>query len=147
MVVDPVALADVWFRAHRRFDVVFRGHQGPSPTQLELFNLLSEAGTLSLMEAAGRMGVSGATLARAVDAAVRRGWIAKVRDPQDRRVVWLRNTEAGTREQEALRLLLANHLTRLLDGASSDDVSGLGRVLARVSGLQPAEEASVRLPR
>ena len=132
---DTKALATLWFRAHRRFDAVFRAMEGdvPSPTQLELLHLLAEVGTLPTMEAAARLGLAGATLARAVDAAHRRGWVEKLRDPQDRRVVWLRATPEGESARDSLDRALADKLGRLTEGLSAADLLSLERVLERVA--------------
>ncbi len=75
---------------------VFRGREGePTATQWHILNALAGSGPLTLMAAAARLGVTGATAARAVSAAARHGWLIKDRDPQDRRVVWLRITPLG----------------------------------------------------
>jgi DNA-binding MarR family transcriptional regulator len=132
---DPRALARLWFQAHRRFDAAFRAQKGdgPSSTQLELLHLLNREGTLATMDAADRMGLAGATLARAVDAAARRGWVEKMRDPQDRRVVWLRATEAGRAAQEHVDDVLAHLWARFTADLPAADLVSLERVLTRVA--------------
>lgn len=145
--IDPVTLADRWFRAARRFDAVFRTRQiGPSATQLDILNLLAEKGTVSLMEAAEGVGISGATAARAVNAAAGRGWLLKDRDPQDRRVVWLRTTEEGSRIRAEMRTLAAEHLAQLLSGAVPEDVQVLDRLLLYMGSSASDAETSSRTP-
>jgi DNA-binding MarR family transcriptional regulator len=76
--------------------------------------------------------VSGATAVRAVEAAHRRGWIEKVRDPQDRRVVWLHTTERGLLEREALRHQMADHLLQLLASLTPPDREQFVALLSRL---------------
>jgi DNA-binding MarR family transcriptional regulator len=105
------ALAERWLLVAWRVSSVFRTREGgPSLTQWQILTQLHDAGTLALMAVADRLGVTGATAARAVAAAERRGWIVKDRDPHDRRLIWLRATPDGeavrqeTAEQVAERL-------------------------------------------
>jgi DNA-binding MarR family transcriptional regulator len=137
--VDPLVLQDLWFRAQRRFARALRsdGAAGmPSLTQLELMDLLESQGTLSLMHAAERLGVTGATAVRAVEAAVRRGWIEKMRDPQDRRVVWLRTTPAGLSAREAARRVMARRLQAMLEGATAEELAIMARLLGIMAGWE-----------
>lgn len=132
-MTDTDQLADRWFRATRQFESVFRARQSlPSPTQLDILNLLAQDGTVSLMDAAARLGVSGATLARAVEAAHSRGWLYKDRDPQDRRVVWLRATPSGEAARTEMLTLARRRLASMLADVDPSDVAVLDRVLARI---------------
>lgn len=133
------ALAQLWLRATRRVESSFRDTAAhPSPTQLQLLELL-DRGSLRLMAAAALLGVSGATCTRAVDAAARRGWLTKVRDPQDRRVVWVRITPEGHAARRGMEAILEMHLERLLRGAAAEERAAWERVLGQM-GDGPGEE-------
>ena len=115
------AAARQWLWLDWEVGAVFRGRDGdPSTTQWHILNILLESGPLTLMAAAERLGVTGATTARAVAAAARRGWLLKDRDPQDRRVVWLHITPSG---EAAVAATMGRVAARL--GAVADRVPGV----------------------
>lgn len=105
-----------WLWLDWEVGAVFRGRDGePSTTQWQILNTLSESGPLNLMAAAAHLGVTGATAARAVAAAARHGWLLKDRDPQDRRVVWLRITPSGKAAVAATMARVAARLAAVAD--------------------------------
>lgn len=105
-----------WLWLDWEMGAVFRGRDGePSATQWQILNTLAESGPLTLMAAAAHLAVTGATAARAVAAAARHGWLVKDRDPQDRRVVWLRITPSGEGAVAATMARVANRLAVVAD--------------------------------
>lgn len=108
------ALARHWLDLEWQVGSVFRTRgDGPSRTQWQILNVLAESGTMALMAMAVRLGVTGATVARAVAAAERRGWILKDRDPHDHRLIWLRATPAGEQIREQTAERVAERLAQL----------------------------------
>jgi DNA-binding MarR family transcriptional regulator len=132
-------LAGMWIRAVRRLDTARRGSkQLPSLTQLQLLEVLDE-GALPLMAVARRLGITGATCTRAVDSAVRRGWLARIRDPQDRRVTWLRATPEGLRARHDLEDLIETQLIQSLTTVSSEDQAAFWRTLSVLADGAPGD--------
>jgi len=132
-------LAGTWIRAVRRLDAAWRGAKElPSLTQLQLLEVLDE-GALPLMAVARRLGVTGATCTRAVDSAVRRGWLDRIRDPQDRRVTWLRVTPEGLRARHDLETLIETQLVQSLSTVSTEDQAAFWRTLAVLADGEPRE--------
>ena len=84
-------------------------HGGVRVSVSEVFALgeLSEAGTLSQRELAVRLGLEKSTVSRLAGSMERRGWLARERDPANRRLYRLRLTAKGravaTRVGEDLR--------------------------------------------
>jgi len=132
------ALARRWLDVEWRVGAVFRtGGGGPSLTQWQILNVLAESGTMALMAMAMRLEVTGATVARAVAAAERRGWILKDRDPHDHRLIWLRPTPAGEaiREQTAQRV--AERLAQLGEHVAPAEHNQLLAVLSQMAASAP----------
>lgn len=78
-----------------------------TPTQYQILGILSEHATVTLLEIAGLLQVAAPTATRAVDALEQKGLLVKDRDPQDRRIVWLRLTMKGQGfyvDERAMRL-------------------------------------------
>ncbi len=92
------SLFDAAFRVLRLMARQFaRGKPGHmTPTQYHILYVIRDMGTLTLMDMAKHLQVSAPTATRAVDALVQKGLLNKERDPQDRRLVWLRLSNAGT---------------------------------------------------
>ncbi len=93
----PVVIFDQVFQLTRQFERQFRdqGDQGLSTTQFQAMEILEQDEPLTAMVMAHRLHIAGPTATRALEALDRRRLIAKDRDPQDRRVIWLRLTDTG----------------------------------------------------
>ncbi|MCL5015622.1 MAG: MarR family transcriptional regulator [Firmicutes bacterium] len=94
------ALFDAAFRVLRMMARQFAQDRGPAhitPTQYHILYLIRDRQTLTLMDMAKHLQVSAPTATRAVDALVQKQMLSKERDPQDRRLVWLRLSEEGIR--------------------------------------------------
>ncbi|MCY0878312.1 MAG: MarR family transcriptional regulator [Firmicutes bacterium] len=81
----------------RSFEREFReqGANDLSTTQYEALLRLEAMQPITAMALAAMLRIKGPTATRALDSLVRRRYVVKERDPQDRRVVWLRMTEFG----------------------------------------------------
>jgi DNA-binding MarR family transcriptional regulator len=96
--VDDSALFEATFALLRLLGRNFRREREPlniTPTQYHALALMREAGTTTLMAMAGLLRVAGPTATRAIDALEQKGLVVKDRDPQDRRIVWLRLSDEG----------------------------------------------------
>ncbi len=92
------SLFDALFRVLRMMARSFAKDRAPehiTPTQYHILYLIRDRQTLTLMDMAKHLQVSAPTATRAVDALVQKHLLNKERDPQDRRLVWLRLSEEG----------------------------------------------------
>ncbi len=93
------SLFDALFRVLRMMTRSFAKDRRPehiTPTQYHILYLIRDRQTLTLMDMAKHLQVSAPTATRAVDALVLKQMLCKERDPQDRRLVWLRLSEEGS---------------------------------------------------
>lgn len=102
---------------------------GLTPTQYHVLAVLGEQGPISLMEAAALLKVAGPTATRTVEALARRGLVDKDRDPQDRRIFWLRLTVAGERLLARERADHVHYFAGLMAKLAPDDAHTLVRLL------------------
>ena len=84
------------FALTRDFERNFREPgAGVSTTQFQALSILTQGEPITAMKMAERLRIAGPTATRALDSLEHRQLIVKERDPQDRRIVWLRLTESG----------------------------------------------------
>ena len=91
-------LIDATFRMVRTFELLYREEPDPhhiTPTQYHALELLHTHQSVTLMDMAHRLKVSAPTATRAIDTLEHKGLLVKDRDPQDRRIVWLRLSVPG----------------------------------------------------
>lgn len=105
----------------RDFERNFRelGDAELSTTQYQALAILAEVEPVTAMAMAGLLRIAGPTATRTLDSLERRGLVVKERDPQDRRVVWLRITGAGRlaleQQKERQRVWMEHILEPLKD--------------------------------
>lgn len=110
---------DQLFELIRDFERQFRdqGEKDLSTTQFQALSILIETEPMTAMSMAARLRVAGPTATRTLDSLERRRLVIKERDPQDRRMVWLRLTERGRdswiTERERQRRWMADRLEDL----------------------------------
>ena len=116
---------------------------GISMAQLNIMYTLQRDGVMTMSHLAEVLGVSLSNATGLVDRMEERGFIERSRVPEDRRVVLVRVTEAGTRmiqESDALSdELMRNVLARL-------DPAGLPAIAHAVAEVRSAIEATAALP-
>jgi len=85
----------IWLEARRRLDRAL----APLELRAREFWLLAIAGrgNVPQHEIAEVCGLDPSTLVAVLDGLERRGWLRRQRNPRDRRVHWVRRTEAGDR--------------------------------------------------
>jgi DNA-binding MarR family transcriptional regulator len=83
----------IWLEVRRRLDSALE----PMGLRAREFWLLAIAGRgdFSQHEVASRCGLDPSSLVAVLDGLERRGWLSRQRNPADRRVQWVRRTEAG----------------------------------------------------
>lgn len=83
------------------------------PVHFRLLNLLSRH-PATLTELADRQAVSPPTMSKTIAMLEQRGWVARVRSPEDRRVVIIQVTPAGRQALQDTHQRAAAYLTELL---------------------------------
>lgn len=92
------SLFDATFALGRLLSRRFRREREPlniTATQYHALAIMQESHTTTLMEMAALLKVAGPTATRSIDALEQKGLVIKDRDPQDRRIVWLRLSSEG----------------------------------------------------
>ena len=130
------------FQFVREFERQFRdqGEFDLSTTQFQALSTLREAEPLTAMAMAGLLRIAGPTATRAVDSLKRRGLIVKERDPQDRRIIWLRLTQAGRElweRQQERQLAWVSGMLQTLDNQEQRTLTELLGKLEIQAALLP----------
>jgi DNA-binding MarR family transcriptional regulator len=133
--LDPVqAILDlyprIYFACHTRH--VHDSETGTvlSRHQASILSHLDDVDPIKLTELAEHMGVTPSTMSLSAQRLERQGFIERVRDSSDRRVVNLRLTPAGVRVKDSQSVLdrerVAGVLAQLSSGDQAAAVAGLG---------------------
>lgn len=102
-------------------------HDGVRASASEVFALgeLAETGPLSQQQLGDRLGLEKSTVSRLAAGLERRGWLERVRDPDDRRFYRLRLTADGTEAAHRIAGFLARRHGDLLSGLTGPERDGL----------------------
>jgi DNA-binding MarR family transcriptional regulator len=107
-----------------------------SAHQAGILSHLDDVEPTKLLDLAHHLGVTASTMSLAVDRLVRQGFVTRQRDPEDRRAVHLRLSEAGVRVKEAQSVLdpqrVRSVLRRLAPPDRKKAIEGLA-LLARAA--------------
>ena len=107
--------------------------------QASILDHLDEIEPTTVMDLAGHMGVTSATMSIALDRLERKGYVVRLKDAKDRRRVHVRLTSAGVRVREASSVLDATRVEALVARLSDDEraraIEGLA-LLARAAQEQ-----------
>src|SRR6478735_12238496 len=110
--------------------------------QASILDHLDEIEPTTVMDLAGHMGVTSATMSIALDRLERKGYVVRLKDTKDRRRVHVRLTTAGVRVRESSSVLDASRVealvARLTDEERARAIEGLG-LLARAGQDQTQE--------
>jgi DNA-binding MarR family transcriptional regulator len=113
--------------------------------QASILDHLDELEPTTVMELAGHMGVTAGTMSISIDRLERKGYVARGKDPKDRRRVHVRLTTAGVRVREANSVLDASRVEALVGRLSDEEraraIEGLG-LLARAGHDLPPPDAA-----
>lgn len=119
--------------------------EGMSPAQFLVMRLLGRSGGMKVSEVSDYLGVTLSAVTSLSDRLAAAGLVARERDEGDRRLVWLRLTEAGCTklaELEAKRMDLIKRYLGRLPEADADHLLEIFSRLERIideapSGLEP----------
>ncbi len=111
-------------RAFRDFDVT-----GP---EYFLIRLLSVEGTKSVSEIASHLSLTQATASNVINAAQSKGLVAKVKDPDDRRVTLISLTEEGEILLERVKRERLKRTGKILRRLSESELEDLVRIFSKL---------------
>jgi DNA-binding MarR family transcriptional regulator len=95
---------------------------GNPGNMMQMYTMMAlHAGPRAFKDLVAHRRVSAPTLSRSIEALVKRGWVARVPHPDDKRQILLKLTEAGQQEFEGVRQRRQDHLTKLLAGLSVEE--------------------------
>jgi len=87
---------------------------GVTLSQCHTIDVLAKRGSLAMNELSRQMGLKKSTMTRIVNKMVQRGWIERVRDERDSRLVNIRLTRKGRGMAEKLDLSSREYIQRVL---------------------------------
>lgn len=135
----PIRLDEGAERLHRLTKELIRRYQfrdwnqiccyGVSISQCHILDVLAEEGDLTMQQLAKRMFKSVSTMTRVVAQLVRRGYVKRHQDPQDRRVVHVSITPQGKAIVAAINRDLIETQKAILKAIPSDQWAGAFKVL------------------
>ena len=105
-----------------------------APVHFRLLVILAER-PRNLSELAERQAVSLPTMSNSITILVQRGWVGRVRDPQDRRMVLIELTAAGRAVLSEIRGEIEVRVTELLASLSPTECDQLLAGLAILGGV------------
>ncbi|MDH5242422.1 MAG: MarR family transcriptional regulator, partial [Chloroflexota bacterium] len=103
---------------------------GVSMSQLHVMSMLDRHGDMPMSRLAEMIDVSLSNATGLVDRMEERGFVERVRVPDDRRVVLVRITKAGRRILDEVEVLRAETLRAVLDRLDPDQLDGIARATA-----------------
>ena len=95
----------IYFACHTRHVRDPQSQRLLSRHQASILDHLDEIEPTTVMDLAGHMGVTAATMSLAIDRLERKGYVVRLKDAKDRRRVHVRLTTAGVRVREASSVL------------------------------------------
>jgi|SRR5450759_3535547 DNA-binding MarR family transcriptional regulator len=129
----------IYFACHTRHVRDPQTQRLLSRHQASILDHLDELEPTTVMDLAGHMGVTAATMSLSIDRLERKGYVVRLKDTKDRRRVHVRLTSAGVRMREANSVLDPTRVlalvARLTDPECTQAVEGLG-LLARAAQEQ-----------
>lgn len=135
----PIRLGEGAERLHRLTKELIRRYQfrdwnqiccyGISISQCYILDVLAEEGDLTMQQLAKRMFKSVSTMTRVVSQLVRRGYVKRRQDPEDRRVVHVSITPQGKAVVAAINRDLIETQKAILQAIPSDQWAGAFKLL------------------
>ncbi len=104
---------------------------------LTILRWLARGGPVTVSHAAVLAGVSPSAITQATRKLEREGYLARRRDDQDQRVVWMELTERGLQRVSEVRQRQRRRLREILSVLSSEEQTALADLLARVADGLP----------
>ena len=116
---------------------------GVSMTQLHVLSMLVRHGETTMSRLAGSIDASLSNVTGLIDRMEQRGYVERVRVPDDRRVIIIRVTPAGKAVLDEIETLRSDLFRRVLDSLPADRLDGLRMAAA---DLRTAVEAYAANP-
>jgi DNA-binding MarR family transcriptional regulator len=146
-VEETPILARQLYLTFKRSRDVLDGHLaevGASVSEWVVLRAAANEPGLSHRELADRLQLTVATLSHHLDRLERQGYLRRVRDGLDRRVVRVKVTASGARRLETLQAVATDHEHRLRQLLGTEEAATLHRLLAelasRLAELDPQGE-------
>lgn len=111
---------------------------GISMTQLHVMSMLERHGDMAMSRLAEMIDVSLSSATGLVDRMEERGYLERLRVPDDRRVVLVRISETGRKLLDEIEVLRTEMLRTVLDRMDPDQLDGLARATADLRGALAA---------
>ena len=103
---------------------------GVSMTQIHVLSMLQLHGDVPMSRLADLIDVSLSSATGLIDRMEERGYVERLRVPDDRRVVIVRMTVAGRRLMDDMELLRANTFREVLDRLAPEQLNGIDQATA-----------------
>ena len=103
---------------------------GVSMSQLHVMSMLDRHGDMPMSRLAEMIDISLSNATGLIDRMEERGFVERVRVPDDRRVVLVRLTESGRKLLDDIEILRAETLRTVLDRLDPDQLDGIARATA-----------------
>ena len=137
----------IYFACHTRHVKDPKTRRQVSAHQASILDHLDETEPTALVELARHMGVTVSTMSLNVERLVRRGYVRRTRDAEDRRRLRLLLTASGLRLREASTVLEPARVAAMLNELDADEraqaLKGLA-LLADAADRQMARQAEAR---
>jgi MarR family transcriptional regulator, organic hydroperoxide resistance regulator len=134
----------IYFACHTRHIRDPQTQRLLSRHQASILDHLDEIEPTTVMDLAGHMGVTAATMSLSIDRLERKGYVVRLKDAKDRRRVHVRLTTAGVRVREASSVLDASRVealvSRLSEAERTRAIEGLA-LLARAGEEMSRQKA------
>ena len=118
--------------------------------QASILDHLDEIEPTTVMDLAGHMGVTAATMSLSIDRLERKGYVVRLKDAKDRRRVHVRLTTAGVRVREASSVLDPARVEALVARLSEEErtraIEGLGLLADAARVISERSVGSSGLP-
>ncbi|MEO5885639.1 MAG: MarR family transcriptional regulator [Candidatus Limnocylindrales bacterium] len=115
---------------------------GVSMTQLHVMSMLDRHGDMPMSRMAEMIDISLSNATGLIDRMEERGYVDRVRVPDDRRVVLVRLSDTGRKLLDEIEVLRTEMLRTVLDRMDPDQLDGLARATADLRGALVAVATS-----
>jgi DNA-binding MarR family transcriptional regulator len=131
-----VALGELFAAQRRLRGRDAQNKDGLTHAQLHLLRVLSEqGGELPASRLAACADLTPTTVTQMVDGLAKHGLVERVRSEEDRRMVFIRPTEAGRKAYRRQRAIYEDRSRELLADMSAEELDQAARVLRRVARM------------
>lgn len=133
---DLLRLEELYWQISRRINAVWKKvfDETLPGSQAYLLYLLEKKGVQKVTGLAGELGITPGAITSLSDKLISRGYISRVRDRQDRRIVYLEITPQGKEILQELRLQGRAAIKSIFSGLEPADLKHLVRIFEEIAG-------------